>query len=587
MVGMDNATSAVSTARGRAPRRWMAFRGFEGLGRDGLGSDLLAGVTLAAVAIPEQMATARLAGLPPQTGFFAFIAATLAFVIFGSSRRLSAGADSTIAPIFAGALAVLAASGSPGFASLAASLAILVGAIVLLAGVFRLGWIGNLLSIPVTTGFLAGIAVHIVASQAPAALGVAAPGGGLPWRILMLAEAIPRANLACVVVAGGVLAVIVLAHRLSPRLPGPLIAVVVASGATAVFGLGRRGVSLLGKVTAAAPHVAWPALDPAVALRLAPLALLVALVVMVQTAATTRAFPAPGERPDADRDFIGLGAGSLLAGLVGAFPVDASPPRTAIVAESGGRSQLTGLVAAAIMVAMLAWATGLLGLVPKAALAGVLFFVAARLVRLDQILAIIRASPVESLLILATAGGIVALPIEGGVALGVGLSLFNGLWASARVKLRPMGLIPGSTIWWPLRTHGGADASAEPDVAVLAFAAPLTFINAEAFAGQFIEAVRPGHGPVRLAILEAAGMVEIDFTGAQALSRVVETCRRAGTLFAVARLESVAAQAAFVRLGLRHLIGPEHMFESVAEAVTALRVSQTGMPPAAPPTPRN
>ncbi len=567
MTGARVRTAGAQVAR---PKAWLPLRGFTELRPGGVPIDILAGVTLAAIAVPEQMATARLAGLPPQTGFFAFIAGSVAFALLGSSRRLSAGADSTIAPIFAGALAILAATGSPRYAALAAGLAILTGLIVFLAGVFRLGWIGNLLSIPVTTGFLAGIAVHIVTSQAPAALGVADPGGALPQRVLALIVLAPRANLACVAIAAGVLAAIAAAHRISARIPGPLLAVALATGAAAAMHLERHGVARLGPVSGAFPGVAWPALGADDYLRLAPLALLVALVIMVQTAATTRSFPLPDERPDADRDFVGLGAGGVLAGLFGAFPVNASPPRTAIVAESGSRSQLTGLVAAAIMIAVLMWAGGLLGLVPRAALAGVLLFVAARLVRLGQIIAIARASPAEFLLIVATAAGIVALPIEWGVAAGVVLSLLNGLWAGARVRVQTMRPIPGSTIWSAVRA--GADPAPPPDprITVLAFAAPLTFLNADAFAREFIDAVRPGRSAVRVAILEAAGMVEIDFTGAQALASVVKACREAGMTFAVARLESLAAEAAFARLGLRDLIGPDHFFDSVAEAVTAL-----------------
>ena len=551
-------------------RPWPLLRGFAGLRVGAIPVDVLAGATLAAIAVPEQMATARLAGLPPQTGFFAFIAGSVAFALLGSSRRLSAGADSTITPIFAGALAVLAATGSPRYAALAAGLAILSGLIVTLAGVFRLGWVGNLLSLPVTTGFLAGIAVHIVVSQAPAVLGVADPGGALPQRILALIALAPRANLACAAIATGVLALIAAAHRISARIPGPLIAVAVATGVATALHLERHGVARVGAVSGAFPGVAWPALGAADYLQLMPLALLVALVIMVQTAATTRSFPLPDERPDADRDFIGLGAGGILAGLLGAFPVDASPPRTAIVAESGGRSQLTGVVAAAIVIVVLTWAGGLLGLIPRAALAGVLLFVAARLVRVGQFIAIARASPAESLLVLATAAGIVALPIEWGVTVGVGLSILNGLWASARIRVQPMRRIPGSTIWWP--ATAGTDPAPPPDpgVAVLAFAAPLTFLNADAFAREFIDTVRPGPGKVRVAILEAAGMVEVDFTGAQALVQVVKACHDSGVTFAVARLESLAAQRAFARLGLRDLIGPNHIFASVAEAVAAL-----------------
>src|SRR5579859_351943 len=252
-------------------RSWPLLRGFAGLSPGAIPADVLAGLTLAAIAVPEQMATARLAGLPPQTGFIAFITGSLAFALLGSSRRLSAGADSTIAPIFAGALAILAAVGSTHYAALAAGLAIMTGLIVFLAGVFRLGWIGNLLSIPVITGFLAGIAVHIVVSQAPAALGVAEPGGALPRRILALIALAPRANLACVVIAAGVLAVIAASHRVSARIPGTLVAVAAATVAATLLHLEKHGVARLGAVSGAFPGVALPALGGADYLQLTPL----------------------------------------------------------------------------------------------------------------------------------------------------------------------------------------------------------------------------------------------------------------------------------------------------------------------------
>ncbi len=552
------------------PRRWPLFRGFGGFRGDCIPPDLLAGLTLAAIVIPEQMATARLAHLPPQAGFFAFIAATLAFTILGSSRRLSSGADSTITPIFAGALALMAASGSPRFAALAAGLALLTGAIVFLAGVFRMGWIGNLLSIPVTTGFLAGIAVHIAVSQAPAVLGVADPGGALPARVLSLAAAAPNANPACLAIAMGVLALIAAAHRVSARLPGALAAVVLATGATFALHLDRRGVALLGPVSGAPPTIGWPALGVDDFGRLLPLALLVSLVVMVQTAATARSFPGADEAVDTDGDFIGLGAGGMLAGLFGAFPVNASPPRTAIVVESGGRTPLVGLVAAAVVAGLLAFATGFLRLAPQAALSGVLLFVAMRIVRLREIAEILRTSPAEAALVLATATGIVLLPIEDGVALGVGLSLLNGLWSGARARVQPMRRVPGTTVWWPVVPGAPDVGDTETNIIVLAFAAPLTFLNADAFARQFLGAVRASPGKVRLAILEAAGLVEIDYTGARAVQKVVQACRDAGVTFAVARLESVTAQTAFERLGLRDLVGADHIFDSVAAANAAL-----------------
>jgi MFS superfamily sulfate permease-like transporter len=565
MAASQESESPRSLAKPRGLPLFASFRGYTGAF---VGPDLLAGLTLAAIAIPEQMATAKLGALPPQAGFFAFIAAGVGFLVFGSNRRLSAGADSTITPIFAGALAYLAASGSPHYAAMAAGLALLVGVIVGASGLLRMGWIGNLLSMPVTLGFLTGIAVHIAVSQLPAALGLPALNGSTLARIGTLARIVPHANPVAVMVSGGVLIVVAGAHRLSPRLPGALLAVVGASVAASVFHLGDRGLALLGHVAGGLPRLALPALAAGDWLRVAPLALIVSLVVMVQTAATARSFPPPDGLPDENGDFIGLGVANLLAAIVGAFPVNASPPRTAIVAESGGRSQGASLVAIAVVVGLLVAGAGALSGIPEAALAGILLFVAARIVRVPQIAQVIARSPLEAALIVATAVGIIILPIAYGVAMGIGLSLLYGLWSSARIHVLPMRRIAGTSVWWP--ASAGKPGETLPGIAVLTFQAPLTFLNAAQFEQEMLAQIAPGASDIRLAVLEAAGIIHIDITAAESLRAVVQACQAAGVSFAIARLESVGAQAALARLGLLDLIGADHVFESVAGALGAL-----------------
>ncbi|HEX4742851.1 MAG TPA: SulP family inorganic anion transporter [Caulobacteraceae bacterium] len=545
-------------------------RGFRGWSPAWIGPDLVAGVTLAAIAIPAQMATARLAGLPPQTGFLAFLGASLAFAIFGSSRYLSSGADTTITPIFAGALASLAAVGSSHYAALAAGLALLTGALVAIAGRARMGWVGSLLSAPVMTGFLAGISIHILASQAPSALGLPAPAGGILQVLLRLAAEAPKANGYDLAIAIAVLAVIAGLERVNRRIPGALVALAGATGVTIGLDLQARGVARLGALAGEPPHLALPNLPPQDWLHLLPLALLVASVVMVQTAAVSHAFAPEDEDADVNGDFFGLGAGNIFAGLIGGLPVNASPPVTAMVAESGARSQAAGLMAAVIVGALLVFGMGLLVNVPTAALAGVLLSVAARLVHVGDIRRIWQQSPAEFVLVLATAAAIVVLPIEWGVAIGVGLSILHGVWSGTRVRVQPMSRAPGTTVWWPDPEAPVIQGERLAEVQVLAFPAPLTFLVADAFSREFLAAVDAEGGHARLAVLEAAGMVMIDYTAARALSHVVRECRGSGCDFALARLESPAAQAALTRLGLRALIGDDHIFESVAEAIDAL-----------------
>ena len=430
---------------------WPLFRSFAGWRWRDLGPDAVAGLTLAAIAIPEQMATARLAGFPPQIGFIALLAGAVGFAAFGASRLMSVGADSTIAPIFAGALALLATAGSPHYAADAAALALGVGLALALGGALGLGFVADLLSIPVTTGFLAGIAGHIVVSQAPALLGVAPPSGPLVAQVVALAGALGQTSLPTLGLGLFVLALMLVGERLSPRFPGALIGLALAAIVVVVFGLEGRGVATLGTIEGTTLRLGWPQVALADLPQIAPLAIIVALVVMVQTAATTRSFVSdPAVGPDVGRDFVGLGAANLLAGFLGAFPLNASPPRTAIVAETGGVSQLGALVCAGLALALAAFGGGLLAHVPHAALAGVLLFVAQRIFRVRTMIDVWRRSRAEFALVVATMLALLVLPIQQGVAIGVILSLLHGVWTTTRARLVEFERIPGTSIWWPV-----------------------------------------------------------------------------------------------------------------------------------------
>jgi SulP family sulfate permease len=302
---------------------------------------------------------------------------------------------------------------------------------------------------------------------------------------------------------------------------------------------------------------------------LVPLSLIISIVVMVQTAATTRSFPSnPDEPPDVDRDFVGVGVGSLLSGLVGAFPVNASPPRTAVVSETGGRSQLAGLAAAAIVIVLLAFGASLLSRIPNAALGGVLLFVALRIIRFGEIVTIYRQSLGEFLLIIATSAAIIVLPIEQGVGIGIALSLLHGIWSTTRARVLIFERVPGTSIWWPSSPNFPGER--EPGIFVAGFQAPLSFLNAYHFRRDILDALQPSTQEARLLVLEATGIVEIDFTAAQVLRDLIRRCHAEGVDFAIARLESIRAQAAIVRFGIDELLGPDHSFRSVEEAIRAL-----------------
>ena len=348
-----------------------------------------------------------------------------------------------------------------------------------------------------------------------------------------------------------------------------MIALAGATLVVARFGLEARGVAVIGAVEFAPPHPAIPTPSLDDLRQVIGLAAIISVIIMVQTAATSRSFPgAPGETPDVDRDFIGVGAGSALAGLFGAFPVDASPPSTAIVAAGGARSQVAGLVACAVVAALAVYGGELLAHVPEAALAGVLLFVAGRIFRVSDMLDIIRKTKAEFGLVVLTMLGVVILPVQIGVGLAIILSLAHGAWTTTRTRLIEFDRLTGTSVWWPL--EAGLAGERLFGVLVVAFQAPLSFLNAYQFQHDMRDAIARADGGLRLVVLEASSIVEIDFTAARILDEAIAQCRARGVDFALVRLELVRAQAALESFGVMATLGQDRLFHSVDEATRKL-----------------
>ena len=509
--------------------------------------------------------------MPPETGLYAFAAGSLAFAAFGANRFMSVAADSTIAPIFAGGLASFAALGTPHYAELVTLLALMVGGILVVVGLLRAGWLATLLSIPVTTGFLAGIAIHIMVGELPTLLGISEERGQLLLRLFHILGRLDEANPYTLALGAGVLIVTLGTARISAKVPGALIGLVGAGVAVALFHLESRGVSLLSPLHFELPRPALPYLpDTREMARLLPLALIVAMVCIMQTSAVASTFPSEEDRPDdASRDFAGVGAGSIVAGLTGSFPVDASPPSTAIVVESGGRSQVASITAVALMIVLFLLAAGLLAYLPHAALSGILFYIAVKIFRLNEMIRIYRRGGAEILMVAASCGLVVALPIETGMLLAIVLSFVHSLYFVVRPYCVELARVPGSTVWWP--PGQGEKREHEPGVLVFATAAPLTFTNAQYISDKIMRALDAAPAPVKLLVIEASGMIDIDYTGSQILQRTIAELRARSIDVAIARLSDPRAQAQASRTGLIAALGPERDFRTVEEAVRRLR----------------
>lgn len=535
----------------------------------------MAALTLLAVALPEQLATARLAGMPPLTGLYAFIAASVGFALAGRNARLSVGADSTIAPLIAAGVAGVVASGAGAYRDLVPVLAVLVGVMVTLVGLLRLGWLALLLSEPIVTGFLAGVAAIIVLHQLPDLLGLPAPGGTTVHRVVFVAGHLGRVHWWSLGLGSAGLAVILAGERVDRRIPGALVALVASTAAVPALHLTRHGVDVIGPIGRGGPSLGVHGVTLVGTGRLLPLAAVVALVVVTQTAATTRAFPpADREQKRADRDFVGVGLGSVLAGAIGSFAVDASPPRTAVVVEAGGRTKLVSVAAAVAMAALLP-AAGLLTHVPLTTLAAVLLFVASRIVHVGELRAIARFSRFELALALVTALTVAVVGVEQGIVVAAGLAILGRVRLDAAPDLHVMGRVPGTTSWAPLSSP--EPTVQEPGILVVLFATPLWYANAVHFRTEMTASLRRARGPLRAVVIDVLGMNNIDFTGARALVAVLDELQGRGITVAVARA-APATRVGFDRAGISGRIGPAMFFETVGEAAAAVGAS----PPAPP-----
>jgi len=552
----------------------MVFSSLRGYRRSWATADVLAAVTLLVIAVPEQLATSRLAGMPPITGFYAFVAGTVLFAALGSNPQMSVGADSTIAPLFAVGIAHLAPTGSPHYVDLVGILAVTVGALVALTGLLRLGWIAEFLSAPIITGFMAGVAVIIVVHQLPDLFGLSSVKGSNLHRITVVATHLRHTNAWALGIGAGVFAIVLAAERVDRRLPGALVGLIGSTLLVEALGLHAHGVAILGTLAHGAPRLGLSGLSWSALGKVAPIAGVVALVVVSQSAATTRAFADQGHyEVDVGRDFLGVGAGSVVAGLVGAFPVNASPARTAAVASASGRTQAAGLGAAAAVV-LLVPAAGLLKDVPLATLAAVLIFVATRIFHLRDLVAIARFDVFELWLAVVTLLTVALVGVEQGIGVAVGLAILDRTRLSARPQLHVLGRLPDTTSWAPISS--GQGAAQVPSVLAVLFATPLWYANAVHFRTQMTAAMARALGTPRLVVLDTTGMSDLDYTGSRALRQVLDELELNHIEFAVARA-GARVREAMKRSGLFTRIGEDHFFPSVDAAVTALG-------PASPPS---
>ena len=481
-------------------------------------TDALAGLTLAALGIPEVLGYAKIAGMPLVTGLYTMLLPMAVFAVLGSSRHLVVAADSATAAILAAALVGLAAAGSPAYVRLAGLAALLVGGMLLVARLARLGFLANFLSRTVLVGFLAGVGIQVAAGQLPDMLGVTAAGQTLP-RLLRVVRALPHVHAADVAISIGVIVIVVAARRITRRIPGPLIAVIIAIIVSWAVDLASHGVAVVGSVPRGLPSLGLPALGWHDISALLGVAASMFVVILAQSAATSRAYAVKYEEPfSEDTDLVGLGAANIAAAFSGTFVVNGSPTKAQIVDSAGGRSQLSQLSSAAVVLVVLVLLTGPLAYLPDAALAAVVFLIAIELINVKEMRQIRACRKREYAVSLLTTAAVVILGVEYGIVVAVAASIVDHL----RHSYSPLNsvLMKSAAGHWHA-TPVGPGVRTEEGLVVYRFGTSLYYANA----AKLLEdnAVLVGHGgPLRWLVVDCAAIGDVDYTASTVLAKLIE-----------------------------------------------------------------
>jgi len=544
--------------------------------REWLAKDVVAGIVLSTLLVPQGMAYAELAGLPPITGLYTSILCLLGYAVFGPSRILVLGPDSSLGPMIAATILPLAgANGDPKRAiALASMLALMVGAILVLGAVAKLGFIADLISKPTMIGYMNGLALTILVGQLPKLFGFKVDADGFIGELTGFFKGLAHGDaVAAAAVTGiaGIVLILVL-QRWLPKIPAVLIMVVLAIAAATVFSLADHGVSLVGVLPKGFPPLTIPDIHLA---DLGPLfggALGIALVSLADTISTSSAFAArTGQEIDGNGEMIGIGVANLAAGLFQGFPVSTSGSRTAVAERSGAKSQLTGVTGAVVIIVMIVLVPGLFRNLPQPALAAVVITASLSLADIPGTVRLWRQRRAECLLSIAAFLGVVLLGVLPGIAIAVGLSILNVFRRA----------------WWPYDTelgrvtglegyhdvHSYPQARQLPGLVIYRFDGPLFFANATTFRDEIRRMAR-ADPPPRWILVAAEPITDVDTTASDMLEELDEALNAQHTSLVFAELKDPVRRK-IERYGLTRTIDPRHFYPTIESAVAAFR-QETG-----------
>jgi high affinity sulfate transporter 1 len=552
------------------------LRGLLPLDRSRLAGDVLAGVTLAALGIPEVMGYTKISGTPVVTGLYTLLLPVIAFAVLGASRHLVVAADSATAAILASMLVAIAPLGSPDYVGLTSLTALTVAVMLVLARVFRLGFLADFLSRSALIGFLTGVGVQVAGGELSGLFGLAKEGHDALTQVVSTIERLGSAHAGTLTVSLAVLAVILACERFAPRVPGALLAVIGAIAASASLDLAARGVATIGAVPSGLPSLALPPLHLADLVQVVACAASCFIVIVAQSAATSRAYAMRyEERFDGNPDLIGLAGANAAAALTGTFVVNGSPTKTEMVDEAGGHSQVAQLVTAAVVLVVLLFLTGPLSFMPNAVLSAIVFLIGVKLVDVNGMRELYRLQRDEFWIALLTAATVVVHSVMAGIAVAVVLSVIDQVRHTYRPRTRV--LVPGlAGAWTPLPAEPGHLAA--PGVLAYRFEADLFYANASRFSDEVLYLVANAGQPVRTVILDASGIDNVDYSAAKTLLQMRGELRKRGVEVAVVATDDGVLQD-LRRYGLGR--AEEELFPTLDAALAAAVAAPASDAPAA------
>ena len=527
--------------------------------------DLVAGAVLCALLVPQGMAYAEIAGLPPITGLYTTVVCLMAYAAFGPSPYLILGPDSSLGPMIAAAILPLAAGNTEYAIALAGMLALIVSVICISAGLARLGFVADLISKPVRVGYLAGLAITIFIGQLPKLFGYSIEADGLIQELVVFLQNLNQTNPWTLAVGLLSLLIILGLKRWAPRIPGVLVAVVIAIAITQLFDLAEKGVSTVGTLPQGFPLPSFPRVELSALPLLIGTAFGISLVAVGDTISTSAGFAARrGYEVDGDQEMVGIGSANLLAGLFQGFPVSTSGSRTAVAEQSGAKTQLTGIVAAVLVLAMLLFVPGLVRNMPQSALAAIIIAASLSLFDLVELRRFWVVRKSEFVLAIVAILGVALVGVLEGIVIAVVISVFQLFQRAWRPYAAVLGKVEGVPGYHDITRY--PNASQLPGLLMVRWEATLFFANANLFRNGIRKLVARTDPAPKWIIVTAESINDIDTTAGDMLVDLDLELNAAGIHLVFAELKS-SVKEKIEDYGLLETIDRRHFYPTIEVAV--------------------